>query len=77
MLYSMILRNWVQKSLQAYIFVWIYILSHHKIQVSIGLIAEAIWVKHWILKLNRNDVYKIKKKRLCGIYGTDNPDLEV
>ena len=26
--------------------------------------------------LNRNDVYKIWK-RLCGVYGIDNPDLEV
>ena len=37
-----ILRNWVQKSLQAYIFFWIYILSYHKIQVPTGRVAKDV-----------------------------------
>ena len=57
--------------MQAYIFFWIYTLRHHKF--PIGLVAEAILVQHWILKLNRNDVYKTSK-RLCVVYDTDNPD---
>ena len=47
----------------------------NKIQVPIGLVAEETRVQDWVLKLNRNDVYKISK-RLCGVYGTDDPDLE-
>ena len=45
--------------------------SHDTIQFPIGLAAEEILVQNWILKLNRNGVYKIQKT-LCSVYGTDN-----
>ena len=60
------------KSFQAYIFSE-FIHCHHKIRVSIGLVAEEILVQNWIFKLNRNDVYKTQKS-LYVVYDTDNPD---
>ena len=41
----MILQNLVLKSLQAYI-ISEFTLSHHKIRVPIGLVAEEILVQH-------------------------------
>ena len=40
---------WTDQKNQPYLqFFWIYILSHHKIPVPIGLDAEVFLIQHWI-----------------------------
>ena len=55
------------KIITGIIFFWIYILSHHNIQIPTGPVAEEIQAQHWSLELNWNDVNKFRKKNLRSL----------
>ena len=68
---------WTDQKNQPYLqFFWIYILSHHKIPIPIGLDAKVFLIQHWIKKPIHSVGDKIWRKSF-EVYDTDSPIEEV